>query len=74
MTPNQPIEFSTKKFGWNNDDSHGTYNTNSQTKFEISMVKLNLCDYNDAYIHVKRTIKGVGDDAAAREEDEKIKE
>ena len=38
------------------------------------MVKSNLYDYNDAYIHVKITIKGVGDDAAAREEDEKIKE
>ena len=56
-----------------NDDSRGTYNTNSQTKFEISMVKSNLCDYSDAYIHVERTIKGVGDDAAAREEDQKIK-
>ena len=31
-----------------NDDSRGTYNTNSQTKFEISMVKSNLCDYSDA--------------------------
>ena len=36
------------------------------------MLKSSLCDYSDAYILVKGTIKfiGVGDDDAARQEDE----
>ena len=39
-----------------NDDSRGMYNINSQTKFKTSMLKLNLCDYSDAYILVKGNI------------------
>ena len=37
------------------------------------MLKSSLCDYSDAYIVVKGTIKitGAGDDAAARQVDEK---
>ena len=39
------------------------------------MLKSSLCDYGDAYILVKGTITitGVGDDAAARQADEKDK-
>ena len=39
------------------------------------MLKSNLCDYSDAYIHVKRkiTITGEGDNEAARHADERIK-
>ena len=39
------------------------------------MLKSSLCDYSDAYILVKRTITitGAGDDAAARQADEKDK-
>ena len=36
--PNQPTKFRTKKWVEANDDSHGTYNTNSQIKFKTSML------------------------------------
>ena len=39
-----------------NDDSRGTYNTNSQIKFKTSMLRSSLCDCSDAYIHVSETI------------------
>ena len=58
-TPNWPSKFRTKIWVKINDDSHGTYNTNSQIKFETSMLKSSLCDYSDAYIVVKGTISVV---------------
>ena len=54
--PNQPTKFRTKNWIETNDDARGTYSTNSQIKFKISMLKSNLCDYSDAYILVKGTI------------------
>ena len=56
-----------------NDESRGTYNVNSQIKFKSTMLKSSLCDYSDAYILVKGkiTITGAGDDAAARQADER---
>ena len=42
--------------GWKNDDSRGTYNTNSQIKFKTSMLRSSLCDYSEAYILIKSTI------------------
>ena len=58
-----------------NDYSHGMYNTNSQIKFEASVLKSSLCDYSDAYIHVKGTItilntEGAG--AAANNSNKKV--
>ena len=38
-----------------NDESRGTCNVNSDIKFKTSMISSNLCDYSDAYIHVKVT-------------------
>ena len=57
-----------------NDDSRGTY-TNANIKFKSTMLKSNLCDYADAYIFVKGriTITGAGDDATARQLDERNK-
>ena len=55
-TPNQPPKFSTRNCVEINDDSLGTYTTNSQTKFKTSMLKSSLCDYSDACILVKGTI------------------
>ena len=55
-TPNQPSKFSTKNLVKINDDSRGTYNTNSQIKFKTSMLESGLCDYSDAYKLVKGTI------------------
>ena len=39
-----------------NDESLETYNVNNKTKFKTSMIRSNLCDYSDAYLHVKGTI------------------
>ena len=54
--PIQPIKFRTKNWFEINDDSRGTYNTNSQIKFKTLMLRSSLYDYNDAYILVKETI------------------
>ena len=57
--PNQPTKFRTKNWVEINDDSRGTYNTNSQIKFKTSMLKSSLCDYSDTDILVKGTISTV---------------
>ena len=51
------------------------YNTNSDIRFKNIMLKSSLCDYSDAYILGTRriTVNGAGDDAAAREADERNK-
>ena len=54
-TPNQPSKFKTKnRVEWVgiNDEAGGTYNTNSQIRFETSMLKSSLCDDSDPYILV----------------------
>ena len=75
-TPNQPSKFSTKIWIEINDDSRGTYNTNSQIKFKTAILKSSLGDYSDAYILVKKrvTITGRGADQAARQADERDEE
>ena len=72
---NQPSKFRTKNWVEINDESSGTYNVNSQIKFKTLMFKSSLCDYSDAYILVKGTITiaEAGDDAAARQADERDK-
>ena len=55
-TRNQPTKFRTKKWVEINDDSRGTYNTNSQIEFKNSMLRSSLCDYSDTYILVSGTI------------------
>ena len=55
-TLDQTSKFKTKNWVKMKDYSHGTYNTNSQIKFEASVLKSSLCDYSDADIHVKGTI------------------
>ena len=49
-TTNQPSKFRTKNWVEINDDSRGTYNTNSQIKFKTSRLNSSLCDYSDEYI------------------------
>ena len=39
-----------------NDNSHGTYNANSQIKFKNLMLRWTLCDKKDVYIRVRGTI------------------
>ena len=74
-TSNQPSKFRTSNWVEINDESRGAYNVNSQIKFKTTMSKSSLCDYSDAYILVKETIPiaGAGDDAAARQADERYK-
>ena len=55
-TSNQQSKFRTKNWVEINDESTGTYNTNSQTNFKTTMIKSSLCDYSDAHILVKGTI------------------
>ena len=75
VSSNQPSKFKTKNWVEINDESREAYNVNSQIKFKTTMLKFRLCDYSDAYIHVKGkiTIVGEGDDAAARQADERDK-
>ena len=51
-TPNQPTKIRTKIMFQINDDSGRMYNTNSETEFKTSMLRLDLCNYSDAYILV----------------------
>ena len=73
---NKPFKFKTKNWVEINDQSRRTYNVNSQIKFKAIMLKSSLCDYSDAYILVKGTITitGAGDDAAARQADQRDKD
>ena len=54
--PNQSTKFRTKNWVEINDDSRGTYNTNSQIKFKTLMLRSSLYDYSDAYILALETI------------------
>ena len=64
-TSNQSSKFRTEICVKKNDDSCGTYNTNSQIRFKTSMLKSSPCDYTDAYIAVKGTITVPNTGAAA---------
>ena len=48
--------FITKKWIEVHDQSRKAYDTNEQIRFETSMLRSDLCDYNDAYIIVTGTI------------------
>ena len=58
-----------------NDESRGTCNVNSQIKFKTTMLKSRIYNHSDAYILAKGkiTIAGAGDNAAARQADERDK-
>ena len=55
-TPNQPSKFRTGNWVEVNDESHRTYNFNSQIKFKTSMWRSSLYDDSDAYILASATI------------------
>ena len=67
-------KFRTRNWVKINDESRGNY-VNSDIRFKTTMLGSNLCDYADSYILVKGTITitGAGDDAAARQADERNK-
>ena len=50
LLDNQPSKFRTKNWVEINDESIGTYNTNSQIKFKTTILKSSLCDCSDAYL------------------------
>ena len=70
-TPDQLSKFRTKNWIEINDPSRGRYGTGGEIKFKTAMLKSSLCDYADAYILVKGTIRitEAGEDAAARQAD-----
>ena len=71
---NEPSKFRTRNWVEINDESRGTYEVN-EIEFKTTMLRSNLCDYADAYIFVKGTIKitGVRADAAIKQADERDK-
>ena len=48
-----------------NDESRGTYNTNSQIKFKTSMLRSILFHYNDAHIAAKGILRAPNTGTAA---------
>ena len=58
-TTNQTSEFIAKNSVEISDKSRGTQSNNesSQIEFKASMIRSNLCNYSDVYIHVKGTIE-----------------
>ena len=75
-TSNQPSKFRTKNWVEINDESRGTYNTNSQIDIKSTMLKFSLCDYSNAFILVEETITiaGEGANADAKNTDERDKD
>ena len=67
-------KFRTRNWVEINDESRENY-ANSDIRFKTTMLRCNLCDYADSYILVKGTITitGAGDNAAARQADERDK-
>ena len=72
---NQPSKFRTRNWVEINDESRGTYN-DSDIKCKTTILRSSSCDYTDAYILVNGTITitGAGDDATARQADERDKD
>ena len=52
-TTNEPSKFATRNWFEINDESWETYNVSNQIKFKTSMIRSDLCDFRDAYKHVK---------------------
>ena len=74
-TSNQPTKLRVKTWVEINDNSCGTYNTNSPIIFKTSMLRSSLCDNIHAYILLSGTITitRAGNDDAARRLDERNK-
>ena len=53
---NKTSKFKTKNWAEINDESRGTYDVDSKIKFKSTTLKSSLCNYSDAYIHVKGAI------------------
>ena len=73
-TTNQPSKFRTRNWVKINDELLEKYDS-SCIKFKTLMIRLDLCDYSDAYMLVSRTltINEAGEDDIAKRIDEKNK-
>ena len=56
---NKPSKFRTRNWVEINDESRGTY-TSNDIKFKTTILRSNLCDYEDVYILVKGTVTITG--------------
>ena len=61
-------KFVTKKWVEVNDLASGQYSVNKNIRFKTSVLRLDLCDYSDAYIVGKWTINVEGNSASNRED------
>ena len=52
-TPYKVPRFISKKWIEVSDQSGGACNTNNQIRFKASMLRSDLCDYNNAYVAIK---------------------
>ena len=59
-------KFVTKKWIEFYDQSQGNYNVNEELRIKTSMLRSDLCDFNDAYVVVKRTITVLRPNAAKK--------
>ena len=64
-TTNQLSKFRPRNWFETNDESKGGYD-NSNIRFKTFMIRSNLCDYSDAYIIIKGTIRTVPNTAAVQ--------
>ena len=72
---NKIFKFRTKNWVEINEESKGTYAVGDEIKFKTTMLKSSLCDYSDAYIHVRGTItvnNTTAEGAAANNSNKKV--
>ena len=50
---NKPFKIRTRNWVEINDGIRGEYSPNKQIKFKTVILRSNLCNYSDAYIHIK---------------------
>ena len=55
------------------DQSEGNYNVNKEIRIKTSMLRSDLCDFNDVYILVKETITVANPDGAKRNKEVEFK-
>ena len=53
-------EFRTRNWVEINDESRGNYDANNDIEFKTWMIRPSICDYSDAYIHIKWNITLAG--------------
>ena len=71
-TKNEQSKLRTRNWAEINDESPGTHKASNQIKFEVSVIRSNVCDYSDAYILVSgtMTIYGGRDSDVIKQADE----